>query len=111
MYPIQTQFRSGTLLSVEFEHVKGFENEVYWVTRGGRKIYGRGTSDDGQAVFLSLLLLRNIRGKNLKYNLGLAFVADGEVGSKYGIQYLLEKDIFRKTGRKISVSGTTRLWI
>ncbi len=22
-------------LSVEFEHVKGFENEVYWVTRGG----------------------------------------------------------------------------
>ena len=22
-------------LSIEFEHVKGFENEVYWVTRGG----------------------------------------------------------------------------
>ncbi len=24
-------------LSIEFEHVKGFENEVYWVTRGGRE--------------------------------------------------------------------------
>ncbi len=23
-------------LEVEFEHVKGFENEIYWVTRGGR---------------------------------------------------------------------------
>lgn len=24
-------------LSIEFEHVKGFENEVFWVTRGGRE--------------------------------------------------------------------------
>ncbi|MEM0139168.1 MAG: proline--tRNA ligase [Ferroplasma sp.] len=25
-------------LEVEFEHVKGFENEIYWVTRGGKNI-------------------------------------------------------------------------
>ena len=24
-------------LEVEFEHVKGFENEIYWVTKGNRK--------------------------------------------------------------------------
>ena len=24
-------------LSIEFDHVKGFENEVYWVTRGGKE--------------------------------------------------------------------------
>ncbi len=95
----------------------------FQTTVEGRKIYGRGTSDDGQAVFLSLLLLRKIRGKNLKYNLGLAFVADEEVGSKYGIQYLLEKDIFRKTdlvmvpdagtedGLQIEVAEKSILWI
>ena len=65
-------------------------------TVDGNKIYGRGTSDDGQAVFLSLLLLKRLREKDLKLNLGIALVADEEVGSTYGIQYLLEKDIFKK---------------
>lgn len=66
------------------------------VTVEGNKIYGRGTSDDGQAVFLSLLLLKHVKPESLRYNLGLAFVADEEVGSKYGIQYLLEQDIFKR---------------
>ncbi|MHB1648237.1 MAG: M20 family metallo-hydrolase, partial [Cuniculiplasma sp.] len=64
----------------------------------GNSIYGRGTSDDGQAVFLSMLLLRRIKERinDLQYNLGIAFVADEEVGSAYGIQFLLEKNIFKK---------------
>jgi len=66
------------------------------VTVEGDRMYGRGTSDDGQAVFLSLLLLKQLKETDLKYNLGLAFVADEEVGSKYGIQYLLKQDIFSK---------------
>ena len=88
-----------------------------------RRIYGRGTSDDGQAVFLSLLLLKKIKGLGLKYNLGLAFVADEEVGSKYGIQYLLESDIFKKTdlilvpdagtedGMQIEIAEKSILWV
>lgn len=61
----------------------------------GDRVYGRGTSDDGQAVILGLLLLKRLKEEDLKINLGIAFVADEEVGSKYGIQYLLERDIFK----------------
>ncbi len=95
----------------------------FQITIEGGKIYGRGTSDDGQAVFLSLLLLRKIRGLDLKYNLGLAFVADEEVGSRYGIQYLLDQDIFSKNdlilvpdagtedGLQIEIAEKSILWI
>ncbi len=87
------------------------------------RIYGRGTSDDGQAVFLSLLLLRKLDQSKLKYNLGLAFVCDEELGSKYGIQFLLEKDIFdrndivlvpdagTKDGLMIEVAEKSILWL
>ena len=68
----------------------------FQATVEGNRIYGRGTSDDGQAVFLSLLLLKRLDKSKLKMNLGLAFVADEEVGSVYGIQYLLDKNIFKK---------------
>ncbi len=68
----------------------------FQATVEGNRIYGRGTSDDGQAVFLSLLLLKRLDRSKLKMNLGLAFVADEEVGSVYGIQYLLDKNIFKK---------------
>ncbi|MCL4329277.1 MAG: M20 family metallo-hydrolase [Candidatus Thermoplasmatota archaeon] len=62
----------------------------------GNRIYGRGTGDDGHAVVLSLLLLKDLDRGRLKYNVGLAFCADEELGSKYGIQALLEKPIFGK---------------
>jgi len=87
------------------------------------RIYGRGTSDDGQAVFLSLLLLRKLDKSKLKYNLGLAFVSDEELGSKYGIQFLLEKDIFDKkdivlvpdagtsNGLMIEIAEKSILWL
>ena len=93
------------------------------VTVEGDRMYGRGTSDDGQAVFLSLLLLKDLKKSDLKYNLGLAFVADEEVGSKYGIQYLLEKDIFSKNdlllvpdagakdGMYIEIAEKSIMWI
>ncbi len=89
----------------------------------GDKIYGRGTSDDGQAIWLSLLILKNLDASNLKYNLGFAFVADEEVGSTYGIQHLLEKDLFKKNdliivpdagtadGLQIEVAEKSILWI
>ncbi|WP_393970809.1 M20 family metallo-hydrolase [Oxyplasma meridianum] len=89
----------------------------------GNRIYGRGSSDDGQAVFLSLLILKNLKKEKLKYNLGLAFVADEEVGSKYGISFLLEKDIFKRDdlfivpdagtedGLEIEIAEKSILWI
>lgn len=89
----------------------------------GDRIYGRGTSDDGQAIFLSLLILKKLVPEKLKYTLGFAFVADEEVGSTYGIQHLLEKDIFGKNdlivvpdagtadGLQIEIAEKSILWV
>ncbi len=97
--------------------------DPFAATLEGNRIYGRGSSDDGQAVFLSLLLAREMKDKNLKYNLGIAFVADEEVGSVYGIQYLLKQGIFKKDdlilvpdsgsedGLDIEVAEKSILWI
>ncbi|MCL4332870.1 MAG: M20 family metallo-hydrolase [Candidatus Thermoplasmatota archaeon] len=67
------------------------------VTVEGDRIYGRGTADNGQAVITSLLLLKYLDRQKLKYNIGLAFCADEEVGSVYGIQTLISKNIFSKS--------------
>lgn len=58
------------------------------------KIYGRGSEDNGQSIFTSLLLLKNLDKDKLKINLGIAFVSDEETGNEYGIKYLLNKNIF-----------------
>ncbi len=62
------------------------------------KIYGRGTLDDGQGVVSSYFAAKAIveSGKRPKLNLGLVFVSDEEAGSKYGLHYLMDKDIFMK---------------
>ncbi len=103
--------------------LKLWTKNPFEITVEGNKIYGRGTSDDGQAIFLSLLLLKHLKPEELKYNLGLAFVADEEVGSKYGIQYLLEQNIFKnddliyvpdsgtEDGMDIEVAEKSILWL
>ncbi len=60
------------------------------------KIYGRGTLDDGQGVVSSYFAAKAILkcGKRPKYNLGLVFVSDEEAGSKYGLHYLMDKNLF-----------------
>lgn len=97
--------------------------EPFSPTVKGDRIYGRGTSDDGQAIFLSLLLLKKLRKADLKLNLGIALVADEEVGSKYGIQFLLEKNLFSKKdlilvpdagtseGTEIEIAEKSILWV
>jgi succinyl-diaminopimelate desuccinylase len=97
--------------------------EPFQPTVKGDRIYGRGTSDNGQAVFLSMLLLKKLKKSDLKFNLGIALVADEEVGSKYGIQFLLEKNLFSKNdlilvpdagtsqGTEIEIAEKSILWI
>ncbi len=60
------------------------------------KIYGRGTLDDGQGIVSSYFAAKAIveSGKRPKVNLGLVFVADEEAGSKYGVHYLMDKNLF-----------------
>jgi len=65
------------------------------VVREG-KVFGRGVEDNGQSLIGSLYALWAVKEENEETDLGcgLALVADEEVGSKLGIQYLLTKDIF-----------------
>lgn len=60
------------------------------------KVFGRGVEDNGQSLIGSLYALWAVMEENEETDLGcgLALVADEEVGSKLGIQYLLQKDIF-----------------
>ena len=67
------------------------------VVKDGR-IYGRGSEDNGQAIVSTLYAAKSILKANLKpkYSVGLAFVSDEEMGSKYGIQHLLKENVFNK---------------
>jgi succinyl-diaminopimelate desuccinylase len=89
----------------------------------GNKIYGRGTADNGEGIVSSLLILKNLQKEKMRYNLGLAFVADEETGSKYGIAQLLEVGIFNEEdlvvvpdsgteeGNIIEVAEKSILWL
>lgn len=67
------------------------------IIKDGR-IYGRGTEDNGQEAVASLYALKTLKdlGITPTYDVGIAFVADEETGSKFGIKYLMDKGIFQK---------------
>ena len=75
-----------------------WKHEPYKPVIGDGKIYGRGTLDDGQGIVASYFAAKAIldSGKRPKYNLGLVFVADEEAGSRYGLHYLMDKNLFMK---------------
>ena len=64
----------------------------------GDYVYGRGAEDDGQGIMLALGIAKHLAEANAepRFRLGLVFVADEEVGSVYGAQYLVNKKIFSK---------------
>jgi len=65
----------------------------------GDRIYGRGVEDNQHGLCASVLAGKALMDLELKpkYNVGLLFVADEEVGSKFGIDYLLNHHkLFRK---------------
>ena len=62
------------------------------------RVYGRGAEDNGQSLVASLFAIKAIKclGIKPKRTVALAFVADEEQGSTYGIQHLIDKGLFRK---------------
>ena len=60
--------------------------------RDGR-VYGRGANDNGQELVASLYALKALRDLDLPpaFEICLAFVADEELGSRYGICHLLDR--------------------
>ena len=87
------------------------------------RIYGRGTLDNGQAMFTMVSLLKNADEDSLNYNIGLVFSADEETGGRYGMEALIEKGIFdrndlfivldygSRNGLQIEVAEKSVLWI
>lgn len=76
-----------------------WNTDPWKVTEKDGKLYGRGVEDDQQGlvsgVFAALSFLKN--GVTPSHTIKLLFVADEEVGSKFGIQYLLKQDgLFKK---------------
>jgi len=91
------------------------------------KIYGRGVEDNQQAIVSSLFAAKAFKdlGIKPKYDINLLFVSDEEVGSEYGIRFLLKEhgDLFRKqdiylvpdsgspNGDEIEIAEKTILWM
>ncbi len=90
----------------------------------GDKIYGLGSEDNGQGLIAALYSVRFIGDVELQgYSIGLAFVADEETGSNYGVIHLLDKGVFSKddfilvpdwgspNGEFIDISEKNILWL
>ncbi len=63
----------------------------------GSRLYGRGVSDNGTCLVSALYALKAIddAGITPEYSILLAFVADEEMGSHFGLEPLMERNIFR----------------
>lgn len=62
------------------------------------RIYGRGSEDNGQSMVASIFAVKTLKrlGVKPKRTVALAFVADEEQGSTYGIQHLIKQGLFKK---------------
>ncbi|MCK5309759.1 MAG: M20 family metallo-hydrolase [Thermoplasmata archaeon] len=62
------------------------------------KLYGRGVEDNGQSLASSLFAAKALLDSGAKQTrtVKVAFVADEEVGSKFGIQHLVKQNLFTK---------------
>ena len=62
------------------------------------RIYGRGTEDNNQGLVSAIMAAKAFLDEGIQpeYSLGMAFVADEETGSTYGLQFLVDHnpDIF-----------------
>ena len=76
-----------------------WETDPYKVEYKDGKLYGRGVEDNQQGLTSSVFAALSLMKNNItpEYTVKLLFVADEEVGSDYGITYLLENhNLFNK---------------
>jgi len=104
-----------------------WKGDPYVVRVEGDNIIGRGVEDNQHGIVSSFLALKAIRecGVSLTRNIGLAFVADEETGSSYGLEYLVKNrgDLFKpedliivpdggnSDGSMIEIAEKSMLWI
>jgi succinyl-diaminopimelate desuccinylase len=67
------------------------------IVKNGR-VYGRGSEDNIQPMVSSIFAVKALKNLGIKpkRNIALAFVADEEQGSTYGIQHLIKQGLFKK---------------
>lgn len=102
-----------------------WKTDPFKLTVKDGRMYGRGTADNGQEVVAAMFALRALKDSRIRprYNLGLALVANEELGSRWGIQSLLDEGIFKKddmylvpdwgngTGDRIEIAEKGMLWL
>jgi len=103
-----------------------WESDPFELRIDGDKLVGRGVEDNQHGLVASVMAAKAMieTGATPKYNLGLMFVADEEVGSNYGIDYLLERHDFLKKddiiivpdsgdeqGKTIEISEKSICWL
>lgn len=103
-----------------------WKTDPWKVVEKGGKLFGRGVEDNQQglvsAVFAALAFIKN--GVKPAHTVKLLFMADEEVGSKYGVIWLLKNtDLFKKNdlylipdggdpkGETIEVAEKNILWL
>jgi len=62
------------------------------------RVYGRGSEDNMQPMVSSIFAVKALKSLGIrpKRTMALAFVADEEQGSTYGIQHLMKQGLFKK---------------
>jgi succinyl-diaminopimelate desuccinylase len=67
------------------------------IVKSGR-VYGRGSEDNMQSMTSSIFAVKALKNLDIKpkRTITLAFVADEEQGSTYGIQHLIKQGLFKK---------------
>jgi succinyl-diaminopimelate desuccinylase len=89
------------------------------------RIYGRGSEDNGHSMIASIFAVKALKNLGIKpkRTIALAFVADEEQGSEYGIQHLIKQQLFKKddliivpdggneNGSFIEIAEKSALWL
>jgi succinyl-diaminopimelate desuccinylase len=104
-----------------------WEGDPYKIKVEDDRITGRGVLDDQAGIVSSYLALEAVQALGLKSKrpVGLIFVADEETGSKFGLDYILEKrgrlfdpkdliyvpDAGNAEGTMIEVAEKSMLWL
>lgn len=100
--------------------------DPYKVRVEGDRVYGRGVEDNQHGLVAAVFAAKAFLDLKIKpkHNIGLLFVADEEVGSAFGVGYLLEKhNLFKKddlilvpdggepSGKKIEIAEKSICWL
>ena len=106
--------------------LKLWESDPFQVRVKDGKIFGRETEDNQQSLVSSLIAVKTLIDNKIipNYNVKLLFVSDEEVGSEYGIKWILKnKNFFSREdliltpdggnpeGKTIEIAEKSILWV